>query len=170
MRTFNLRLILWLAGIFVVTAIVVHFVHDYQVHKNAYAFLEMAEKSEDVVREMAKDRKGTPDQIRDAIEQTVRHYRRYLALDPENLSVRIKYARFLMDIPDPVAAFLQNERILREDPEDEELLAQQEKVREKQIQLAMRMQGRLGDAIYHINELLETRKNDATLLEMRRNL
>ena len=49
MRTFNLRLVLWLAGICIVTAIVVHFLHDYQVRRNAGVYLELATQKAAIV-------------------------------------------------------------------------------------------------------------------------
>ena len=117
---------------------------------------------------MAKTRKATPEQIRDAVQQTVRHYSRYLSLRPNDLAVRIEYAKFLLDINDSSAAYFQNERILRAnlDNADDELRSKVEEVRERQIQLAIRLR-RLTDAIYHIDELKKTRADDPALWELR---
>lgn len=168
MRQFNLRLILWLAGIFVVAAVGIHFLHGYQVRRNSQAFLDMARKSEQELRDMVEQQVGTQKQLENAVRQTVLYYQRYLGLqEDDDLAVRIEYANFLRDIGDFQRAYGQNERILRADVvDDPELLAEQEKVREMQIQLAGAFK-EYSDGIYHINELLETRAHDADLLELR---
>ncbi len=174
MRTFNLRLVLWLAGIFLVSAIVVHFVHDYQVRKNASAFLDRAQKSEAAFREMREKKSSTRDQVEAVVQQTAMHYKRYLALNPDDLGVRITYGRFLLSLPDPWGAYQQFERVLRTDPDDprvapyadEKLIDNYQEARKTQIDLA-RLLRQTSDAIYHINKLLESQKNDPKLFELR---
>ena len=65
------------------------------------------------MRDMAK-KNATPDQIKNAIQQTMRHYSRYLSLRPNDLAVRIQFAAFIDDVGDSVAAYFQNEKILRQ--------------------------------------------------------
>ncbi|MFO7904282.1 MAG: hypothetical protein R6U98_16580, partial [Pirellulaceae bacterium] len=167
MRQFNLRLILWLAGIFVVTAVSIHLLHGYQVRQNKGAFLDMARQTEASFREMVENQSGTPTELQEAAKQTVTFYRRYLGLAPEDLGVRIEYAKFLLDIGDFRSAYAQHERILRQTvTDDPELKAKQEEARRNHIQLA-RLSQEYSDAIYHVNQLLETHENDPSLLEQR---
>ncbi len=168
MRTFNLRLILWLTAIFVVTAVIVHFVHDYQVHKNADAYLQRATRTKaELVR--AAQEGAAIDQLRDKAEITRRHYSRYLSLRPDDLAVRIEFANFLMQISDYRSAYFQNEKILRSDlsEADAALKASVDEVREQHIQMALRQVDRVSDALFHINYLLDSsRPNDPELLDL----
>ncbi len=50
-RTFNLRLLFWLVGIFLVVAVVVHFVHGFQVRRNAGVYKTLAEKERSLAEE-----------------------------------------------------------------------------------------------------------------------
>ncbi len=103
-----------------------------------------------------------------AIEQTRRHYGRYLSLRPDDLATRIQYAKFMFDLPDYAAAFFQNDKILRTDltDADDALRKKVEEVRDRQIQLAIRLQ-RLSDALYHIDIQKTIRKDDPKLIELR---
>ncbi len=170
MRTFNLRLILALAGLFLVAAVSIHFIHGYQVRKNAGAYLLMARDQKDKVQKIIELRQGTQSQFKDAAMQAITFYKRYLSLQPkDDLPVRIEYATFLVeDLHDYLAAYAQNERILRAtiDPSDKELFAKQLKIRETQIDLARAFQ-EYSDGVYHINELLKARPNDPKLLTLR---
>ena len=84
MRTFNLRLVLWLAGIFLAVAVAVHYLHGFQVRRNAGVYLTLATEEDAVVRD--KERKF-PERMK-AAEDAIQHYRRYLALDPRNVKAR----------------------------------------------------------------------------------
>ncbi|MFW6170577.1 MAG: tetratricopeptide repeat protein [Planctomycetota bacterium] len=167
MRQFNLRLILWLAGIFVVAAVSIHLLHGYQVRQNKDAFLDMARETKASFRDMVENQSGTPAELQESALQAVTFYRRYLGLDPEDLAVRIEYAKFLLDIGDFRSAYVQHERILRQTvTADPELQAKQEEARRNHVQLA-RLSEEYSDAIYHVNQLLETHENDPSLLEQR---
>lgn len=167
MRQFNLRLILWLAGIFVVVAVSIHFLHGYQVHQNKDAFLEMARETKASLRTMLENQSASQAELEESVKQTLTFYRRYLGLDPEDLGVRIEYAKFLLELGDFRSAYAQNERILRQTVTgNPELKAKQDEVRRRQIQLAGLSQ-QYSDAIYHVDQLLETEKNDPELLTQR---
>ena len=84
MRTFNLRLVLWLTGIAIVSSIAVHFLHDYQIHRNAGVYLDLATKKARVAWESQpnEDQKKQGDRTQ-ATEDALKYYQRYLTLDPE---------------------------------------------------------------------------------------
>lgn len=165
MRTFNLRLILILFAIFLVGGITIHLVHRYQVRRNAEAFRDMATSSQKKLKEMVDEGASTQRQIQDAAEQTILYYRRYLGFVPDDLAVRIEYVNFLMEV-DPAAAYMQNERVLRETATTDELKEQQQEMRVKQVVLARAYQ-QFTDALFHVDKLLEDKPNDAELLELR---
>lgn len=153
MRTFNLKLILWLAGIFVLTAVAVHFTHRFQVRRNAGSYLELATKQEEQARAeaaliLAKDVKASPANLAKALESATINYRRYLAFDPANFNARAKYGRLLLDIPanrdDLGRAYFQFERVLRDIPATAETPAEQaandkleKEIRTLQVDLAL---------------------------------
>ena len=56
-RTFNLRLLFWLVGIFLAVAVVVHFVHGFQVRRNAGVYKTLAEKERNLAEEGLKKAK-----------------------------------------------------------------------------------------------------------------
>lgn len=170
MRTFNLKLILWLAGIFVLTAIAVHFTHRYQVLKNAGSYLELATKQEEQARAeaaliRAKDVKASPANLAKALESATINYRRYLAFDPANFNARAKYGRLLLDIPanrdDLGRAYFQFERVLRDIPATAETPAEQaanekleKEIRTLQVNLALSPAiRRFGDAFNQLEIL-----------------
>ncbi|MHB8974023.1 MAG: tetratricopeptide repeat protein [Pirellulaceae bacterium] len=86
-------------------------------------------------------------------------YQRYLALDPTNVAVRADYGKLLAHIGALPRAFLQLERVLREDEPNDA-------IRKLQVELAMRL-GRFADAESHLDILLKKvdGKETAPLLE-----
>ncbi|MHB0956102.1 MAG: tetratricopeptide repeat protein [Pirellulaceae bacterium] len=170
MRTFNLRLVLWLAGILLVGAVSVHYLHRYQVRRNAGVYLTLATKEDSVARDESRE---LPERIR-AIEDALQHYRRYLALDPHNVQARADYGKLLSSpfVGDYAKAYFQFERVLRagpKDPKDNEevqhLTKLQNEIRRLQVGMAMGIR-RYSDAIAHLRILLEQAENkDGELLE-----
>lgn len=138
-----------------VAAVSIHLLHGYQVQRNKGAFLTMARKSEASLEDMVQQKSATLSEMRDTAKQSVTFYRRYLGLAPDDLEVRMEYAKFLLKLGDYQSAYGQNERILRETVAGApELLEKQTEIREIQIQLAGQFK-EFSDGIYHINQLLE---------------
>lgn len=159
MRTFNLKLILWLAGIFVLTAIAVHFTHRFQVRRNAGSYLELATTQEAT----ARDEKTPPPERAKALESAGNNYRRYLALNPIDFQARAKYGLLLLNMPltrdDLPRAFFQFERVLRDIPTTPKNPADQasndeldKKIRTEQVRLATALR-RFDDAVAHLEVL-----------------
>lgn len=158
MRTFNLKLILWLAGIFLVTAVAVHITHKIQVRRNAGAYLELATTQEAVARD---EKLGVPERMK-ALELARNNYRRYLSLEPTDFEARAKYGKLLLvqasreDLP---RAYFQFERVLRDIPatvEDATQQAANEKLDKEIRTLHVDLAGALGrypDAIAHLDVL-----------------
>lgn len=143
MRTFNLRLVLWLAGIFLVLAVVVHFVHGWQVRRHAVVYLELAQQQDQLARESVL---GSPEWS-EASKSALRHYRRYLSLQPRDVESRAELARFLLFVGDLKGTYTQCERVLREDPDNEEI---------RNMQVDVTMAGELyPDAEAHLKHLLD---------------
>ncbi|MHB8972306.1 MAG: tetratricopeptide repeat protein [Pirellulaceae bacterium] len=168
MRTFNLRLVLWLAGILMVVAVSMHYLHRYQVRRNAGVYLTLATEKDAVARD---ETVAGPERLK-AAEAALQHYRRYLALDPLNLQARAAYGKLLFAAGDLPKAYFQFERVLRtgpNDPADEEEVQQlqklQDEIRRMQVVVAMNVQ-RYSDAIVHLQPLLDQAGGkDSILLE-----
>ena len=168
MRTFNLRLVLWLAGILMVVAVSMHYLHRYQVRRNAGVYLTLATEKDAVARD---EKVALPERMK-AIEAALQHYRRYLALDPHNVQARAAYGKLLVFVGDLSKAYFQFERVLRtgpDDPADEEEVQQlqklQDEIRRLQVDVAIAVQ-RYSDAIVHLKSLLDqTDGKDSALLE-----
>ncbi len=174
MRTFNLKLILWLAGIFLLTAIGVHFTHRYQVLKNADSYLQLATAQEALARDEsakleARDPNASPANFTKALESATNNYRRFLAFKPTDFNARAQYGRLLMDIPkmthqlptpnDLGRAYFQFERVLRDIPATAATEAEQEanekletEIRTLQVDIAPKV-GRISDALGHLETL-----------------
>ena len=69
-RTFNLRLLFWLVGIFLVVAVVVHFVHGFQVRRNAGVYKTLAEKERSLAEEENQNAKNFTDTAGDLKKTT----------------------------------------------------------------------------------------------------
>ena len=100
-------------------------------------------------------------EIEKAAGDALQHYQRYLALDPTNVAVRADYGKLLAHIGALPRAFLQLERVLREDESNDEM-------RKLQVDVAIRL-GRFADAESHLDVLLKKvdGKESAPLLEQR---
>src|SRR5438309_1919741 len=71
----------------------VHFLHGYQLRRNAGAFLVQADRAEQEARE-AKDPRARGAQR----EKAAQYLRRYLALRPGDTEARARYGRVLEDM------------------------------------------------------------------------
>ncbi|MCI0640926.1 MAG: tetratricopeptide repeat protein [Gemmataceae bacterium] len=132
-RALNLRVLLWtLAGI-VVVGVCVHFVHAFQVKRNAGALLEYAERAKEA---------GKPD-------QALTYYAHYLALEPNDADARARLALTLDRHAAPSDRFrvvLALEEALKRDVQRGEL-------RFRLIQNLMALQ-RFKDAVGQLQTLL----------------
>lgn len=164
MRTFNLRLVLWLAGIFLIVAVTVHFVHGVMVRKNAIVYRELAEKA----AATALDEHGKPDDRIKAAEDAVSNYRRFLAFRPREVKVRADYGNLLYEIGAKNQAYLVFARVLRDAEDSAGKLTEEEldDVRRKQLQLAI-SSGQLADAKEQLRTLLAKNPTDGELLEQK---
>src|SRR5262245_20411799 len=150
-RTLNLRFLIFFAVSAVVLVPGLHFLHTYQVKRNAIIFLEQAEQAQ-------KD----GDLIKAAT-----YYRRYLDLDPlDRHKALAKYGELLAD--ERVAksgkakaqAYYKLEQALRREPERQD-------VRRLVIRLAMDpMLGRYGEALEELKVLNAALGEDAERLKL----
>ncbi len=144
-RRLNLR---WLAGSLVVLALVavgIHFLHGYQVRRNAGALLALADGAE-----------------RDGDWTAARaHLEHYLALAPRDTDAPARLAllqeKQAASNPERIAAFFALERVLRQQPERED-------VRRRLATAAMTLR-RHGDARDHLLLLVEAHPEDADLMD-----
>ncbi len=150
MRKLNFRFLAYLLGAVVLLAPGVHFLHGYQVKRNAGIFLDQAEKAE-----------GSGE-----LQKAADYYRRYLGLDPSDKSNALaKYGTLLMDkrLANSGKALAQAyfvlEQALRRDPDRHD-------VRKQVIRLAMQF-GRHTDALEHLNILQMALGEDGELLKLR---
>ncbi len=138
-RRFNFRLFAWLLGAFVVLAPGVHFVHAFQVKRNASFLLDQADKCE----------QGGE------LQKAADYYRRYLALDPSDSQNKalVRYGTLLAGekmAKSPkqlAAAYFVLERALRRNPEMHD-------VRKQVVKIAMNgYLQRYTDALDHLDAL-----------------
>ena len=182
MRTFNLRLLFWLVGIFLAVAVIVHFVHGFQVRRNAGVYKTLAEKERSLAEEENQKAKNCtetagdlkkPQAERDAdaaearkaaasagkaAANAIQHYRRYLAFVPGDVGVRADYGKLLVSVGAFAQANSQLERVLREGGGDDE-------TRKMLVDVAMQL-GLYPSAEHHLSILLDKAENkDGALLE-----
>jgi tetratricopeptide (TPR) repeat protein/predicted TPR repeat methyltransferase len=134
MRTLNLPFLLVLLAVVAVLGVGMHFVHGYQVQRNASALLERADRAE-----ADKD-----------LEKAEQALQQYLNLRREDVAAWKRYAR-VVDQRDPdhlrrQPVFLVHEEALRHNPEDSEL-------ERRCADLALELE-RYKDAQRHLTSLL----------------
>ena len=181
-RTFNLRLLFWLVGIFLVVAVVVHFVHGFQVRRNAGVYKTLAEKERSLAEEESQNAKKFTDTAGDlkktqadrdaaaadgrkaaasagkAAANAIQHYRRYLSFVPGDVGVRADYGKLLVSVGAFAQANSQLERVLREGGGDDE-------TRKMLVDVATQL-GLYPSAEHHLAILLDKAGNkDGELLE-----
>ncbi len=140
---------LFLAGLvisFATLGTVVHFVHGYQVKRNARSLLLMADR--------AKEDK-------DAVKE-MEYLGRYLGFEPGDMETQSRFAIGLDDQAKKsgsgrarVMAYLKLEGVLRHDPDRRD-------IRRRQVDTAMAM-GRFDEAMVHLEKLHQSDAADADL-------
>src|SRR5437588_6422288 len=135
-RTINLRFFAALFLVLVAITAGAHFLHAFQVRRNASAILDQANA--------ARDDKN--------VDQELRYLGQYLRYNPEDNDVRVRYALLLASHPKATRADLDKaltrlEEALHRDPERYD-------VRRKIAELAMRL-GRLESAVEQLKKLLD---------------
>jgi tetratricopeptide (TPR) repeat protein len=143
----NLKAVVILAGSAAVLGLAIHFVHGFQVKRNAHALLEQADEVE---------REGRLARAADCLGL-------YLGLVPRDTDALARYGSLLTRLaqttPDRVKAFLVLEQVLRRDRGRRE-------VRRQAAELAMRLR-RFADARDHLRPLLAADPRDPELLHLR---
>src|SRR5438309_10736187 len=84
-RKFNFRLFVWVLIVLLPVAIVVHFVHTYQVRRHASILVSRGDQA------LAQ---GNPD-------QALAHYANYLGFVPDDATAREKYIRLFDQVAAP---------------------------------------------------------------------
>lgn len=146
-RTVNLKLLVVLVAVLAGMAGGTHFLHAYQMKRNARVLLKHAERLE----EQGK------------LAEAASYLGRYLVYEPQDVDALARYGVLLEKFPESPgtrgrAAFVL-EQVLRHDPKRSE-------VRRKLIQVEMQL-GRYGDARDHLNLLLkEDCRDDGELEEL----
>lgn len=145
-KKLNIRFLACVFAVVAVLGVGVHFVHGYQVKRNAVALLHRADK--------AKEDK-------DAVKE-MDYLSRYLGFVPEDNEALARYGECLDEqaqktgsIKGRVLAFFKLEAVLRRDPERRD-------VRRRQVDIAMAL-GKFSDALVHLRILHEGAPADAEL-------
>jgi len=99
MRTLNIRLALVLLAIMVVLGGGVYWLHAYQVERNAYVFLEQADRAEEQAKKAAEE--GNDWLQQQSMQETIRNLSWYVRLMPDESEVRerlgLLYAEWALD-------------------------------------------------------------------------
>jgi tetratricopeptide (TPR) repeat protein len=147
-RTLNIRVLI----IFVVLAVLLsggtHYLHGFQVKRNADALLAQADRAES--------------------EQDMKRFKeylgRYVSFRPDDLDAASRYGLFLernaQNLRDKYEAFLQLDSVLRRDPNKD-----REEVRRRAAELAISLNRPL-DARAHLERLLEIKPEDPELEDL----
>jgi cellulose synthase operon protein C len=145
-RRLNYKLVLSLLGGFAVAAIVVHFVHGYQLRRNAHRLLERAERA-------LEEKKP---------EAALTYYAQYLGFVPDDADTVQKYARVLdtrVDtVADRVRLVLLMEQVLRVKPNEDDL-----RLRLVHHQITL---DRMSEAIDNLKKLERSSHDRAEILHM----
>lgn len=143
MRRLNLRLIGVLALGMLIFGTAVHWLHGYQVRRNAHVFLREAER--------AKEAKKFGD--------AVRNFQWYVELVPNDVDVLWEFGALLADLPAYEPAYATLERVLRLDPTRSD-------ARRRLVAVAIEL-GRYRDAREHLERnLLKATPADGELLTL----
>jgi tetratricopeptide (TPR) repeat protein len=146
-RRLNLRFLACLLGVGVVLGLGSHFLHGFQVRRNAEVLRQKAERAAEAGR----------------IQEALGEYRRYLALVPTNGDAWGDYALLL----ERTARSL-HERLDAVEKMDQALRLQPDRrdVRKRLVHVTMEL-GRYNDAWHHLDKLLEASPDDPELLHLR---
>jgi cellulose synthase operon protein C len=145
-RTVNLRFLLVFLTTLTVIGVGVHFVHGYQLKRNATVFLRQAEEAESA---------GQP-------EKAVELLGRYLGFRPDDAEALARHALLLGELAKTQAqrqrAYLAMETVLRQSPDRQD-------VRRRAATLAMTM-GRASEGKHHLELELKDSPGDAELEDL----
>jgi len=160
-RTLNVRLAAILLVVGLLLGVGVHFLHAYQVRRNAYVFLLEADKAEERAKEAVKEKDQRKEQR--AYEDIGRNLGWYVRLVPDDVDALERLGLLLADRAQDrrsfSTAFGMLERVVRQDPE-------RSNVRRRLVNLALTI-GRETDAKEHLEDfLLKQSPDDPELLEL----
>src|SRR5208283_730983 len=149
MKKLNLRLVVCLSVATLLAGASVHFLHGFQVRRNASALLSQADRAE-------QDRK---------LDQAINYLQTYLGFVPGDNDARARYGLLLREsaLRSKNLRLMQRvfnllEQVLRESPERSD-------VRRRLVDTAMDLD-RFTDAEVHLKRLLEAAPKDIELLEL----
>jgi tetratricopeptide (TPR) repeat protein len=165
-RRLNVKFLACLLAVVVLLVPSVHFLHAYQIKRNAGTFRDKATEAEKLGRETKNE---TERQIHFA--KAVDYFTRYLSLAPKDIDVRAQYALLLADeklvrsARQLGRAFMVLEDVLRRDSQgnDHHLdAAKRDEIHVVAAQIALVLR-RFGDAQRHVEELLKSSPDDGKL-------
>jgi tetratricopeptide (TPR) repeat protein len=135
-RALNVRLLNRILAVALVASLVGHFVHEFQLKRNASAFLRQADRAEE----------------QGHLDQSALYLSRYLAYEPNDIDILARYGLTLEKIADAPkmrwTALAVLEQVVQKDPD-------RRTERRKLIDVAISL-GQYGEAIKHLETLLPT--------------
>jgi tetratricopeptide (TPR) repeat protein len=147
-RTLNIRFLTVFLVAVVFLGAGTHFLHAYQIRRNANALLEAADKAE-ADKDMPK---------------FAEYLGKYVGFRPKDLDARARYALLLdsqsKNVNDRYRAYLLLEAVLRDDP-----ISDRPAVRRRAAEMAISM-NRSADARAHIERLLQSQPDDGELEDL----
>jgi len=160
-RTLNVRLFVILAAATVVCLVGFHFLHKYQVRRNAYVFAREAERAQQRMETAMKEKNLRAAQL--ASRDVVRNLSWYVRLAPDDVAAVERLGLLMADQADTSQAFARAfgmlERVVRQDPNRQE-------ARRRLVDMAI-MARRFQDAKEHLEAyLLVQSPDDASLWEL----
>lgn len=172
MRSVNVPLLITLLVVGAVLSVGGFFLHRYQMKRNAVVFLQQAEKA----RERLAQGAATDAEYRAMIEEVLRQYNSYLSLRPGDTEALQSMGEFLMEQRQWPAAADAFERLLRFDPDRDDIrrrlvqvsidMGSRQRLHPDPTERARRSARWFGSARQHlVDYLLKSRPNDAELLE-----
>ncbi len=140
MKSLNLRTLAMAALGLAVVGTAVHWLHGFQVRRNADMFLRQAERAEESGR----------------LHEAIQKLQWYVALKPEDIDAVADLGLLLADVSAHGPAYQALEKVLRTD-------ARRPEIRRQLAVVAIELH-RFADARVHLERLLENSPNDAELL------
>jgi len=160
-RTLNIKLTAILIVVVIVSCVGVHLLHGYQIRRNAYVFLDAAERDQERAEQAGKEKK--PLQEQKAYLDEIKNLGWYVRLMPDDVDTMERLGLLLANRAQDnrmfSMAFGTLERVLRLDPE-------RQKSRRRLVDMALMIR-RYQDAKEHLQEfLLKQSPDDAELWEL----
>jgi len=163
MRKLNVRLAAILAGSVIVVAVLVYFVREMQVRRNAGFYKTQAETALEEAEQAAET--GNYQKAAQRYDDAVDNYRWYVRLRPSDVDAREDLALLLADLAEERGdrrtagnAYARLEEVLRADPARSEV--------RRELARLMILMGRWADAEENVRVLLESDPDDAKTLEL----